>query len=53
MGAVEGDVRPDELGELLGDEATLADAVALWNALENPWEMVEEYRAERREEEGR
>jgi hypothetical protein len=41
-----GDVRPDELAALLEDDATAADAIALWTALENPWEMVDDYRQE-------
>jgi hypothetical protein len=44
--AIEGDVDLDELASLIQDGGTLADAVALWNALENPREMVDDYRSE-------
>jgi hypothetical protein len=41
LDAIVGDVDRDQLSRVLDDEATVADAIALWDALENPWEIVD------------
>jgi hypothetical protein len=38
--AVLGDVDRERLGRVLSDGATVADAIELWDELENPEEMI-------------